>query len=199
MNVEKVKKIIEKIEKENIINKIIKEMDVPIHFMFCINCYECFNTNGIINHNEHFLFKIDDFKNEDELDYNESLNIIYSNLKKMQKKILVNRDKKLIKYYGKLLFHLYDIINNNNCYEELLLSIININENYLNEYKLGTFQGVFRDLFLLFCQKISKITFLKSNELNFSKLNEGNDTNYELDVDLNFFLTIEDKIKNKKN
>lgn len=199
LNVEKVKKIIEKIENENIMNKIIKEMDVPIHFMFCINCYECFNTNEINNHKTHFLFKIDNFKNEDDLDYNERLNIIYSILKKIQKKIILNRDKKLIKYYGKLLFHLYDIINNNNCYEDLLLSIININENYLNEYKLGTFQGVFRDLFLLFCQKISKIAFLKSNELNFSELNEGNDINNELDEDLNFFLTIEDKIKNNKN
>ena len=197
-NIEKVKKIIEKIDNENIMKKIIKEKNVPLQFMFCVNCYECFNINEINNHKGHFSFKIDDFKNEDEFDYNERLNTLYNNLKKIQKKIIINRNKKLLEYYGKLLLNLYDIINNNYSFEDLILSIININDNYINEYKLGTFQGVFGDLFLLFCQKILKTTFLKSNELNFNELDDQNDIN-ELDNDLNYFLSINEKIKSNKN
>ena len=197
-NHEKVKKIIKKTEKGNIMKKIINEKNIPLNYMFCINCNECFR-NEISNHNEHFLFKIEDFKNEDELDYNERLNIIYNNLKKIQKKIIDNGNKKLIKYYGKLLFCLYEIISNNNSYEELILSIININDNYVNEFKSGTFKGVFIDLFLLFCQKISIITYLKSNELNVNEIIDEKDECDELENDLKYFSSIDEIIKRNKN
>ena len=66
--------------------KIIKEKKAPLNYMICINCYECFNKKEIHNHIEHFVLKINDFKNdEDELDYNEKLKIIYEN-KKFTKK-----------------------------------------------------------------------------------------------------------------
>lgn len=188
-NVEKLKKIMERIENQSIINKIIKQKNIPLKYIFCINCYECFDPNEIDKHNDHFLFKVIDFKDdEDELDYNERLNLLYENLKKIQKKILKNRDKKLMKYYGALLFSLYDIINNNNSYDELIISIININENYIKEFELGTSQGIFKDLFLLFCQKISKLAYFKYKELSFSELYKGNDKNNELENELNNFL-----------
>ena len=99
-----------------------------------------------------------------------------------------NGDKKLIKYYGKLLFSLYDIISNNNSYEDLIISIININEKYIKEFESGTFQGVFKDLFLLFCQIISKLAYLKYKEISFYEVYEGNDINNEFENDLNNFL-----------
>ena len=178
-NEDKVKKIIEKNKNENIMKKIIKNRNIPLSYIFCINCYECFNMNETNRHFGHFLFKIDDFKNdEDELDYNERLNILYENIKKVQKKILRNGNRKLIKYYGKLLLSIYDIISNNNSYEELILSIININENFVSEIKSGTFQEVFKNMFLLFYQKISQLAYLKSKEFVFNELDEEKIENF---------------------
>ena len=199
-NEDKVKKIMALIENESIIKKIIREKKIPLNYIFCVNCYECFNSNEINNHNEHFVLKIDDFKNdEDELDYDGSLNIIYENLKKLQEKIIKYGNKNIIKYYGKLLYDLYDIIINNNSYEELNLSIININENFAKEEESGTFSEIFRDLFLLFCQRISQLTYLKAKELSFSELDEENDNN-EFEIDFNEFDIdkIGETIKDKK-
>ena len=188
-NEEKVKSIIEKIENENIMKKIIKNRNIPLSYIFCINCYECFNSNEADSHFGHFLFKIDDFRNEDyELDYNERLNILYEILKKKKKKLMKNGNKKLIKYYGKLLLSIYDIISNNNSYEELILSIININETFVNELKSGTFQGVFKNIFLLFYQKISLLTYLKSKEFIFNELDEEKINKNGLENELENFL-----------
>ena len=183
-NADKVKKIMEEIEKESLMKKIIKEKKISLNYIFCVNCYECFNSDEINNHYEHFVLKIDDFKNnEDELDYEGGLNIIYENMKKLQEKIIKYGNQNIIKYYGKLLYNLQDIINNNKSYEELNLSIIDINENFAKEEKSETFSKIFKDLFLLFCQRISQLTYLKTKELPF-KLDEENDNN---ELNLNRF------------
>ena len=165
--------------------------------IFCINCKECFDIIEKDKHKEHFTVKVDDFKIEEEdLDSDEKLNIMYQNLKKLQKKIIKYGNKKIIKYYGKLLFSLYDIIMNNNSYEELYLSIININKDYIYELESGTFSEIFKNLLLLFCQKISQLTYLKAKELSFFELGEEIETkSSELDDDILF----EQKIENNKN
>ena len=111
------------------------------------------------------------------------------------------------------MFSLYEIISNNNSFEELNYSIININENYKKEKELGTFSEHLKDLFLLFCQIISELAFLKAQEIN--ELDEENDFNYEesgedgiLTIDFNKFNEEEKKkyffelgfnFKNKNN
>jgi len=108
-----------------------------------------------------------------------------------------------MKYYGKLLYSLYDIIINNNSVEELYSSIININEKFMEEDESGTFEGYFRDLFLLFCQKICQLTFLKIKELSYTEideLDEGNNSDFnELEEDDNNLKSIEEIIKERKN
>ena len=216
---DKVKKIIENINNESILKKILEGKNNNINYFFCINCFECFestkiNDNNSHINNEHFILNLNDFKNAKyELDYDEKLNKIYNILKKEQKKILKNANSKLIIYYTKLLFSLYEIISNNNSFEELNYSIININENYKKEKELGTFSEHLKDLFLLFCQIISELAFLKAQEIN--ELDEENDFNYEesgedgiLTIDFNKFNEEEKKkyffelgfnFKNKNN
>ena len=112
---ERVNKIMEEIENNHIVNKIIKFKKITENDLFCINCYECLNPNEVDSHSEHIVLKIIDFKNDDdELDYDGRLNIIYENLKNIEKKIIKTGNINLMKYYGKLLYSLYDIIINNN-------------------------------------------------------------------------------------
>ena len=198
---ERVNKIMEEIENNHIVNKIIKYKKITENDLFCINCYECLNPNEVDSHSEHIVLKIIDFKNDDdELDYDGRLNIIYENLKNIEKKIIKSGNFNLMKYYGKLLYSLYDIIINNNSVEELYSSIININEQFMEEDELGTFQGYFRDLFLLFCQKICQLTYLKIKELSYTELDEGNNSDFnELDEDNDNLKSIEEIIKERKN
>ena len=198
---ERVNKIMEEIENNHIVNKIIKFKKITENDLFCINCYECLNPNEVDSHSDHIVLKIIDFKNDDdELDYDGRLNIIYENLKNIEKKIIKSGNFNLMKYYGKLLYSLYDIIINNNSVEELYSSIININEQFMEEDELGTFQGYFRDLFLLFCQKICQLTYLKIKELSYTELDEGNNSDFnELDEDNDNLKSIEEIIKERKN
>ena len=190
-NTDKVKKIIENIENESILKKILKGKNNNISHYFCINCYESFERNKINDKNnnihindEHFILDINDFKYiEYELDYDEKLNKIYNILKKEQKKILKSQNKKLIIYYRQLLLSLYEIISNDNSFEELNSSIININENYSKERELGTFSENLKDLFLLFSQIISQLTFYKAQEISLNELDEENDFNVDKEED----------------
>lgn len=186
-NIDKVKKIIEKIENENILKKILKGKNKNINYFFCVNCNESFEKNNTNDNNnnshindEHFILDINYFKDiEYELDYDEKLNKIYNILKKEQKKILKNANNKLINYYRQLLFSLYEIITNDNSFEELYSSIININENYFKEKELGTFSENLKDLFLLFSQIISQLTFFKAQEISLNELDEENDSKFD--------------------
>ena len=198
---ERVNKIMEEIENNNIMSKIIKYKKITENVLFCVNCYECLNPNEIDSHSEHIVIKIIDFKNDDdELDYDGRLNIIYENLKNIVKKIIKSGNINLMKYYGKLLYSLYDIIINNNSVEELYSSIININEVFMEEDNSGTFEGYYRDLFLLFCQKICQLTYLKIKELSYTELDEGNDSDFnELDEDNINLKSIDEIIKERKN
>ena len=199
---DKVKKIIEKIKNENIINKIIKGKNQSLYNInFCANCYESFNIIEVTNHKNHLIIELKDFKvDEDELDYNIKLNIIYEILKKCQKVIIKEKNYNIIKYYRKLLIDLYEIIINDNSIEELNSSIIIINEVFFKYNKIGIFTDNLKDLFLLFIQTISQYAYLKGEELS---LNEGDNysfNNDELDKEdiLENDLLLEDD-KNKYN
>ena len=199
---EKVKVIIEEIKKESIIEKIIKEKKVSMNYYFCINCFQCFSRDEINNHDGHFFIDINDFKDsEDDIDYNEGLNKLYKILKKEQNKFLKSRNNNLIKYYRKLLSNLYEIIINNNSYEDLNTSIINIYEEYIKEDKLGTFFDYYKDYFLLFYQQICKLAFLKVQEMSLSELGDETDNSFkDLDEeDLDFEDNLKDDINDMNN
>ena len=182
-NSEKVKKIIANIKKESIIKKILKGKNTTLNnnYYFCLNSYECYANKEIeTEHRGHFILEINNFKDlEDELDYNEKLNKIYEILKKEQNQILQKTNYNLINYYTKLLFSLYEIIINDNSFEELFSSIIKNNENYSEENDLGTFSDNYKDIFFLFCQIISQLAYLKAQEISLNETNEGIDINFD--------------------
>ena len=181
-NLEKVKQIINNIKKGNILNKILKDKNIPKDYYLCTNCYECYNNNVSNNHNEHFNLNINDFKDiEDELDYDEKLQNLYNILKKGQNKILKNSNNNIIKYFKQLLFTLYEIIINDNSCEELYVSIININDNYYKEKKIGTFSDNYNYLFLFFCQIISMLAYLKAQDISINENKSVDETGWSLD------------------
>ena len=191
-NAEKAKHLINYIQKENIIDQLIEEGNIPMNYNFCINCYECYSSNDAINHKSHFNLKIEYFKDrEDELAYNEKLQKFYEILIKEQNKILKKASINLINYYKQLLLSLYEIIINENSYEELYSSIINIIENYYKEKKLKTFSDNLEILFFIFCQKIAVLAYLKAKEIS---MNESADAS-----DLSLDEISEENILNKSN
>ena len=138
---------------------------------YCIDCNKNFNNENkeeCLLHSEHnyiYIEKnifndIDEELNIDinELDYNDSLNKIYNHLKKEQNKILKQGNNILIKFYADLLFHLYEIIVNNNSIEDLNESIIKIYDLYKDNIESKNeeiINGYFKNYFLLYVQKIT--------------------------------------------
>ena len=57
---ERVNKIMEEIENNHIVNKIIKYKKITENDLFCINCYECFDIIEKDKHKEHFILKVED-------------------------------------------------------------------------------------------------------------------------------------------
>ena len=147
---------------------------------FCIDCNQNFdkeNKEQCSLHNEHNIINIDNIfndldeelnKNINELDYNEILNKIYTNLKEEQNRALKYGKDILINFYADLLFHLYEIILNNNSIEDLNESIININELYKTDIQsqeedvINTF---FKTYFLIYVQRITKWSYYKLKKI----------------------------------
>ena len=171
---------------EQIINNMVnnKNSQIENNFFktnFCIDCnqnYDKDNKEQCLLHNEHNYINIDkDFfndideelnKNINELDYNEILNKIYTNLKEEQNRALKYGKDILINFYADLLFHLYEIILNNNSIEDLNESIININELYKTDIQsqeediINTF---FKTYFLIYVQRITKWSYYKLKKI----------------------------------
>ena len=95
------------------------------------------------------------------MNYNKCLEKLYEKLKKDQKLLLKSKKNKLITYYGKIIFSLYDIISNNFSIELLNSSIITINKDYNNEKELKIFDHFFMDYFLIYIEKILKLACSK--------------------------------------
>lgn len=156
---------------------------------FCVDCNKYFKDENVGDHHDHCILQINNNLEIDNdlnyIDYNANLNKLYDHLKKDQNKILKNGNQNLIIYYGKLLYYLYEIIINNNSIEELNLSIININDDYIKEIESQTFNDYFKDYFLFFIQRISKLTYFKIKKIEklLADLEEVNkNINLETDV-----------------
>ena len=155
-------------------NKILKKN-------FCIDCDKSFeHDDGEESslHCEHNLIQIKkDIANEldeelniniNELDYNSSLNKLYENLKKEQNKVLKYGKSILINFYADLLYHLYEIIVNNNSIEDLIESIIKINELYetkIKSIKEGEVNMYFKNYFLFYVKRITKLSYYKLKKI----------------------------------
>ena len=187
-NYEKVESRINDMKNENKSYEILKNI-------FCINCNQCFMQENGNEHTGHYTLHIDENINnnnfddelninDEKIDFNDNLNKIYDHLKKEQNKILKGGNYKLIKYYGKLLYNLYDIIINNNSLEELNISIIKINEDYKKEIESETFCQYFKDYFLYYVQKITKITYYKEKKME-KLLADIDDENKDLKIEIN--------------
>ena len=176
----KIKKIFQKLSEEDIkkkekVEEIIKNINVKdkkdsiYGYFFCLKCNNIFKIEKIEEHIDHYTIKIDNYKDIDydseDLNYNAYLEKIYQKLKKEQKLLLKSRNKKLIIYYGKVMFSLYDIITNNFSIELLNSSIIAINYDYNNEKEFNTLNKFFLDYFLVYCQIISKLAYSKEKKI----------------------------------
>ena len=147
---------------------------------FCINCDKSFDNKDPEQcsfHSEHNFIQIDknianDLDEElnvdiNELDYNNSLNKIYQNLKKEQNKVLKYGKKIVINFYSDLLFHLYEIIVNNNSIEDLNESIIKINDLYKTniEPQEGIINEYFKKYFFFYVIRITKLSYNKLKKI----------------------------------
>ena len=183
---------------------------------FCIDCDQVFdeeNKEQNLLHKEHNFIHIEknilnDIDEElniniNELDYNYSLNKIYLTLKKEQNKVLKYGKNIVINFYADLLFHLYEIIVNNNSIEDLNESIIKINELYKNNIKYkGEMNTYFKNYFCFYVQRITKLSYYKLKKIEklmaelydinnnkYSKKDEADiiDDNSDNETDNNFF------------
>ena len=147
---------------------------------FCINCDKSFDNKDPEQcsfHSEHNFIQIDknianDLDEElnvdiNELDYNNSLNKIYQNLKKEQNKVLKYGKKIVINFYSDLLFHLYEIIVNNNSIKDLNESIIKINDLYKTniEPQEGIINEYFKKYFFFYVIRITKLSYNKLKKI----------------------------------
>ena len=164
----------------------------------CINCNISFKNGQPELHKGHNIIKIENYNKDIEnelnnLDYNDCLNKLYENLKKDQNKILKKGKNKIIIYYGKIIFSLYEIITNNNSIEDLNLSIIKIMEDFNNEKELNKFNQYFKDYFSFYIQKIIKLSYFKEKKIE-QLIIELEDEYNDLESD-----TIEDEDNENKN
>ena len=169
---------------------------------FCLDCHQSFkndNNEECSLHKEHNFLCIpnnlaSDIDEElniniNELDYNDSLNKIYIYLKKEQNKVLNYRKNIIIIFYADLLFHLYEIIVNNNSIEDLNESIIKINELYKTNIESKEEREInlyFKNYFLFFVQRITKLSYykLKKIEKLMADLQDINNINKDVETDI---------------
>ena len=194
-NYEKVKEIINDIKN--------KEKNIFIFDNnFCLNCNNNFPANENISHDGHSILQIEknyndivDNDNKD-LDYNANLNKLYEDLKKDQKKLLKSSNLKLNKYFGNLLFSLYEITINNNNIEELNSSIIGITDNFKKEIESKELNQYLYEYFLYYTQIIIKLTYLKVKKIEEIIVELEDDENDDLENNTSEAEEEEDNNKN---
>ena len=176
INLEKVEQIVKDLN-DNKNNHFGQDL---IKKNFCIDCNKSFNNDNKEQcslHTDHNFIQIEKSVTSDldeelnininELDFNASLNKIYKNLKKEQNKILKYGNNNLIHFYADLLFHLYEIIVNNNSIEDLNESIIKINELYKSKIE-SIDDGVnvyLKYYFFVYVQRITKLSYQKMKKM----------------------------------
>ena len=170
---------------------------------FCLDCHQSFkndNNEECSLHKEHNFLCIpnnlaSDIDEElniniNELDYNDSLNKIYIYLKKEQNKVLNYRKNIIIIFYADLLFHLYEIIVNNNSIEDLNESIIKINELYKTNIESKEEREInlyFKNYFLFFVQRITKLSYYKLKKIEKLMADLQDINNIDKDVETDIF------------
>ena len=158
---------------EEIINDIKnKEKDKFIlDNNFCFNCKNYFPANENMSHEGHSILKINNTYNDiidndkNDLDYNAILNKLYEDLKKDQKKLLKNGNLKMNKYFGNLLFSLYEITINNNNIEEINSTIISIIDNFKKEIESKELNQYLYEYFLYYTQIIIQLSYFKVKKI----------------------------------
>ena len=211
-NYEKVEQIMQNINNKNN-NELFNELS---KINYCIDCNQNFNNENkdeCLLHSEHNFIHIEknifnDIDEElnidiNELDYNDSLNKIYNHLKKEQNKILSQGNNIIINFYADLLFHLYEIIVNNNSIEELNETIIKINDLYKDNIESKNeeiINNYFKNYFLLYVQRITKLSYLKLKKIEklMADLIEINNEIYKND-EANIFDDNDSDGENKNN
>ena len=170
---------------------------------FCLDCHQSFkndNNEECSLHKEHNFLCIPNNLASDidaelnininELDYNDSLNKIYVYLKKEQNKVLNYRKNIIIIFYADLLFHLYEIIVNNNSIEDLNESIIKINELYKTNIESKEEREInlyFKNYFLFFVQRITKLSYYKLKKIEKLMADLQDINNIDKDVETDIF------------
>ena len=169
---------------------------------FCIECDACFNKANEeqnLQHDEHNIIQLEknifnDFDEElniniNELDYNDTLNKIYEQLKKDQNKILKYEKNIIISFYSNLLYHLYDIIVNNNCIEDLYRSIVKINELYESDIESQEINSYFKNYFSFYVQRITTLSYYKVKKIEklMAELLSDNEYNDEFNEETDIF------------
>ena len=162
------KNIITNLDQMTILRYELGNPNIPFDESFldvlCTNCYECVKYQDMDKHSEHCVIKLNEFNdNLYEEDYNIRLYKLHESLKNKKNEIYTTENQNLINFYNELLSSLYGILINNNSIEELNFSIKKINENF--QQNLEKFSKNYKMYFLLFCQRISQLIYMKLKDM----------------------------------
>ena len=148
------------------INDSIIPLDPSFLDVLCINCYECIKFEDMDLHSQNCIIELDYFKdNSYDEDYNARIFKLHESLKSKKEEIENKNDKNLIGFYNNLLKIIYQILINNNSIEELDNSITEINKMIKNDINSNNFTQNYKFYFLLFCQRISQLVYMKLKDM----------------------------------
>ena len=164
------KNIITSLDNITIMKYQINDSSIPLDPSFldvlCINCYECIKFNEMDLHSQKCIIKLDYFKdNAYDEDYNTRIFKLHESLKNKKEEIENNKDKSLLTFYNRLIKIVYQILINNNSLEELDSSITEINKMIKNDIQKGNFTQNYKFYFLLFCQRLSQLVYMKLKDM----------------------------------
>ena len=148
------------------INDSAIPLDPSFLDVLCINCYECIKYEDMDLHSQKCVIKLDGFKdNAYDEDYNTRIFKLHESLKSKKNEIENNKDKNLVNFYNRIVKIVYQILINNNSIEELDSSISEINKMITNDIEKGNFTQNYKFYFLLFCQRISQLVYMKLKDM----------------------------------
>ena len=164
------KNIITSLDNITIMKYQINDSTIPLDPSFldvlCINCYECIKFDEMDLHSVRCVIKLEDFKdNAYDEDYNTRIFKLHESLKNKKEEIENNKDKSLLNFYNHLIKIVYQILINNNSLEELDSSISEINKMIKNDIQKGNFTQNYKFYFLLFCQRLSQLVYMKLKDM----------------------------------
>ena len=195
------KNIITSLDNITIMKYQINDSAIPLDPSFldvlCINCYECIKFEDMDLHSQKCVIKLSGFKdNAYDEDYNTRIFKLHESLKSKKNEIENNKDKELVNFYNRLVKIIYQILINNNSIEELDSSISEINKMTKNDIEKGNFTQNYKFYFLLFCQRISQLVYMKLKDMEKLMIsinhNSSKDSIDSLDEEYNINNKLED-------